>query len=134
MLLVVPITTAYTSILALLMVALAVRVVQLRYRTRIALETENNDALQRAFRLHANAVEYIPMALLLMLMFELNNGAAWVLHAAGIILCVARLLHIQGIMQSRGVSLGRTLGTAGTWGTIISLSASNSWMLLRHLW
>jgi uncharacterized membrane protein YecN with MAPEG domain len=73
---------------------------------------------------HANFVEYVPLALVLMLLAELNgvNGAA--LHGAGILLLASRGLHAFGLGRSSGRSFGRFYGTAGTWLVLLGLSAA----------
>ena len=69
--------------------------------------------------IHGNAAEYVPLALLLMLVFEINGGSARWLHALGIALVVGRLAHAQGLEQSNGVSPGRLVGNVLTWSVIL---------------
>jgi uncharacterized membrane protein YecN with MAPEG domain len=75
-----------------------------------------------AVRVHANFIEYVPLALLLMLLGELNDLPRVVLHGAGILLLASRVLHAIGLGRSPGRSFGRFYGTAGTWFVVLGLS------------
>jgi uncharacterized membrane protein YecN with MAPEG domain len=69
------ITGLYAALMALLVVVLAVRVVMYRRTARVGLGDGNNPDLLKRIRVHANAVEYVPLYLLLMLILELNQTA-----------------------------------------------------------
>lgn len=120
-----PVTAWYTALLGLLIVLLAIRVTMLRRRHHVGLGSGDNDALRLAIRAHANAIEYIPISLLLLLVLELNGGPHWLLHVFGITLVMARLLHAWGLSHSAGTSFGRFSGTALTWLVIMALAAIN---------
>lgn len=124
------VTTLYAVPLALLIVALAARVVWLRNADRVGLGHGESKRLGRAIRIHANAVEYVPLALLLMLLFELNGGAPWLLHACGLTLLTGRVLHVWGLSRSGGYSLGRYAGTTMTWLAIVALAGANLGLIL----
>jgi len=85
-------------------------------------------AMERAVRVHANFVEYVPLTLLLLLLAELAAAPAGLLHACGATLVVCRVLHAYGLSQTSGRSFGRFWGTAGTWAVILALSVT---LLLR---
>lgn len=108
------ITGLYAALAALLVVVLALRVVLFRRAAKVGLGDGNNPDLLKRIRVHANAVEYVPFYLLLMLILELNQTAPVLLHALGIALIVARLLHAWGVSQHSGVSAGRALGAGLT--------------------
>ncbi|MGF1455302.1 MAG: MAPEG family protein [Alphaproteobacteria bacterium] len=123
----VPITTLYAGLNALLLIALAFWVVRMRQATQTVLgttpsHTDNpglDDRLERACRAHGNAVEYIPVALILILVLELMGQSVYLLHGLGLGLTVGRILHAQGLATSRGATPGRLAGTAMTWGVFI---------------
>ena len=121
----VPITALYAGLLALLMLVLALRVIRLRWKLRVGLGDGGDKAMSRAIRIHGNATEHVPIALLLMLVAELNHGKPALLHACGIVLVVARLLHAAGLTRSAGVSWQRTLGTLGSIGVIVTLAIAD---------
>lgn len=61
-----PITALYASLLAALVMVLAALVVAIRKGAKIGLGDAGNQALQVRIRAHANALENIPLALILL--------------------------------------------------------------------
>jgi uncharacterized protein len=125
------ITALYAGILALLLVVLSFRVAQRRLRFKIGVGTGDNPELERAVRVHGNFVEYVPFALLLMGLYESVGAPAWAVHAAGITLVVARILHAVGLTTSSGRTPGRFVGTTATWLLIAVLGVANVASFLR---
>ncbi|WP_461482739.1 MAPEG family protein [Porticoccus sp.] len=113
------ISAIYMALCGMLLVALALRVVRGRWQYRVGIGDGENKALSRLIRVHGNATEYLPMALLLLLAVENALGAAWPVHALGSLLVVSRLLHAFGLGKSAGSSMPRFLGTAGSWAMIL---------------
>ena len=91
------ITSLYASISALLIVRLSISVIKLRRINRIRVGDGGNEELQLAIRTHANAVEYIPIALLLLLMLELNGAPKILIHIFGATLIIGRIIHAMGV-------------------------------------
>ena len=91
------ITALYASLSALLIVGLSVSVIKLRRKNRIIVGDGGNEELQLAIRTHANAVEYIPIALLLLLMLELNGAPNILIHLLGATLLIGRIIHSIGV-------------------------------------
>lgn len=91
------ITSIYASLLALLIVRLSVAVIKLRRKNRVSVGDGGNEALQLAIRAHANAVEYIPIALMLLLTLELNGAPKILIHILGVTLLIGRILHAMGL-------------------------------------
>lgn len=105
------ISLLYAALCTLLMLVLAGRVIAFRFRHRIGIGDGGNPELQRRIRVHANAAEYLPLALLLLGGMELNGYPDWQIHAFGVTLLVSRLLHAWGLSRYAGTSLGRFAGT-----------------------
>jgi len=125
-----PVTSIYAALAGIIIVGLALRVVQMRRRERVALGHGDNKHLRRAIRVHANATEYLPIILILMLLLEINGSATWKLHLFGILTILGRLIHAWWLSRFTGKSFGRTWGTALTWGVVIVLAISNLRMAL----
>jgi uncharacterized membrane protein YecN with MAPEG domain len=119
------ITGLYASICGLLLVFMAVRVSYTRGKQKVDLGDGGKDPMLRAIRLHGNAAEYIPISLILMFFLELQGSAHWFLHLCGIVLVISRLLHMQGLMQSRTLTPGRLVGTGLGWALIVVMSLDN---------
>jgi uncharacterized membrane protein YecN with MAPEG domain len=107
------------------MLVLALRVVAVRRATSIGLGDGGNALLFSRIRIHGNAAEYVPLALVLMLILELNGASAGWLHILGIALVVGRLAHAQGLTLSTGVSPGRLVGNVLTWVVILVAAIGN---------
>jgi uncharacterized membrane protein YecN with MAPEG domain len=105
------ITLFYAGLCTILVVFLAVRVVQWRFRHKIGLGDGGDRQLLMRVRAHANAVEYMPLALILLGGMELNGYDDRIIHAFGAILVVSRAAHAWGVSHSSGTSRGRMLGT-----------------------
>ena len=124
MLLKVPLTGLYAALCALVVLALAMRVIVLRWSTKTGIGDGGDRRLAKAIRVHGNATEYVPLALILMLIAELGGASGELLNGCGIALVLARLAHAYGLSRSAGASIGRMLGTVGTFAVIVVLAAT----------
>lgn len=125
------ITGIYASLLAILMIALALRVIQLRRSLGIGLLDGDNQNLKKAIRVHSNAVENLPIALLLMAIAETQGMPNLTLHILGVTLLIARCWHAWGLSHSSGRSKGRFYGTILTFGVVFLLAFYNLYMGLH---
>ena len=91
------ITSIYAALSSFLIVLLSLNVVRLRRSGKVSLGDGGKPALQVAIRTQGNAIEYIPISLILLLLVELNKGNALMLHIGGIALLVGRSLHAYGL-------------------------------------
>lgn len=101
----------YIGLAALLLLALSTRVMQLRGKYKVGIGDGGHQELALAIRVQANFVEYVPIALLLLLCVDLVGDAKWIVHLLGIVLLVGRILHAQGLSRSEGRTFGRAVGT-----------------------
>ena len=124
------ITGFYAALLALLALLLAWRVVMRRQAAQVGIGNGGDQDLAQRRRAHGNLLEYAPLALLLMLVLELDHAAVWVLHLLGIVLVAARLLHAWGISHSVGTSFGRFSGTLLTWVVMLAMIVLLLWRQL----
>jgi uncharacterized membrane protein YecN with MAPEG domain len=127
----VPITSLYAALCALIVLALALRVIVLRWSTKTGLGDGGDRRLARAIRVHGNAIEYVPLALILLLVAELGGAGAPLLHGCGVGLVAARAAHALGLARTAGTSVGRMLGTTVTFGVIVVLAAVDAAAFLR---
>ena len=107
------ITPFYAGLLALWFLVLSVRVVQ-RRQGGIFLGDGGDPQMLRVIRGHANFTEYVPLILLLMALLELGHTSSYLLHAAGIALLVARLLHGYALSFTQKFRFGRFYGAGLT--------------------
>jgi uncharacterized membrane protein YecN with MAPEG domain len=104
------ITGLYAGILGVFAVLLANHVLYVRLRTA-AQPRWRPDAV---LRVQANFVENVPLALILLLLLELNGTGTEILHGFGISLVVLRLLHAWGLSTHEGANYPRLIGAQGT--------------------
>lgn len=117
------ITAIYASILAVLMCSLALNVIKARRKNKVKYADGGVEELQIARTAHSNAVDYIPIALILIFLLEYNEANIWLVHAIGISLVVGRVIHCRGVLTDK--MKGRVLGMQITLFTIISLAILN---------
>lgn len=122
-------TPLYAALLAFLFVALSYRVTQLRRSAQVALGDGGDKLLRRAIRVQGNFAEYVPFALLLLAMAELNGlGALW-LHTLGAVLLVGRVVHAVGVSQPGEDLRLRVTGMVSTFGVLVSAAIVNLLLL-----
>jgi len=113
-----PVTSLYAGLLGLGFCLLAVRVIRLRARYRLILGTSHR-LVERAARAHGNFAEYVPFALLMIALCEINGLPDWALHVLGTALVAGRVLHAIGISREpetlrwRAYGMGLTFATLG---------------------
>lgn len=79
--------------------------------TQKFLTTKRDDGiLQRKVRAFGNFMEYVPLALLLIILLELISSPAWLLWLLGILLTIARIAHAWGVIKTYGPSPNRAVG------------------------
>jgi uncharacterized membrane protein YecN with MAPEG domain len=125
------ITALYAGLIGLLLFVAALRISQLRRRLKIGLGDGGDRMLTRAIRVHANLVEWGVPAAVLLLLAELNRAPSLFLHGCGIALIFGRLLHALALSRSGGSSVGRTLGSALSWGALFVLAVWDIWAFVR---
>jgi len=126
-------TLLFASLHVLLMLALLVPVSLHRRREHIGLGDGCDAVLLRKIRVHANFVEHVPLALLLMALLELGGLPRPWLWVLGVALLVARLLHAVGLSRRPGYSFGRFWGTALTWGVMLAMALGGLGLSARML-
>ena len=109
------ITMLYAGLCTILVVFLAVRVAQWRFRHRIGIGDGGDKQLLLRVRAHANAIENMPLALLLLGGMELNGYNAGLIHGFGGVFFVSRVAHSWGLSHSPGTSKGRLMGSLFSW-------------------
>jgi uncharacterized protein len=130
-----PITGLYAALLAIIIVWLIVPVIRNRQGLKVGLGDGGKSAMLQVIRAHGNAVEFIPIFLLLLFLFEVNggssssNGAKIFLHAMGATFVIARILHPLGMYKSAGASFGRVAGALLSIAAILVMALAN---ILRY--
>lgn len=117
------VTPLYAVLLALFFFRLSVRTIKLRRQLRIAIGAGGNPTLHRAMRVHGNFAEYVPLALLLLFMFELQGAHFLLIHLLGICLLLGRLAHAHGVSREKENYRYRVFGMLLTFAALVGSAA-----------
>jgi uncharacterized protein len=123
----VPVTSLYAALGALLILLLVYGVVQRRMQSKVGIGDGGDAVLARRIRAHGNTIETLPLGLLLLLLLELGGLAAWALHAFGVLLLIARMLHAWGMWRRSGTSSGRFYGMLLTLIVLLAMAGMLLW-------
>ncbi|RJX66581.1 hypothetical protein DZ860_20090 [Vibrio sinensis] len=121
------ITALYAVILAGMMMGLSFQVIKQRRIAKVAYADGGVDALKIARSAQSNAMDYIPITLLLMALVEQNGASVYWIHFAGILFVIGRVLHARAILNDR--LSGRVLGMKLTFSVMLGLMALNLYYL-----
>jgi uncharacterized membrane protein YecN with MAPEG domain len=119
------ITGLYASLLGLLFVGLAFNIIRLRLRFKVGIGDGGNEALEKAIRVHGNFAEYIPMALIMLGIYEINGANPMWLHILGAVLFIGRVLHAIGLSKTSGVTKQRQIGMISLFIVLTVLAIEN---------
>lgn len=127
------VTALYAGLIGVLLLVFAGNVSRLRRSRKVSLGDGGDKDLQRAIRVHGNAVEWALPGLLLLLVAELTRADPLLLHVCGVAIVVGRVLHAFGLSRRAGVSFGRFWGSALSWTAVLLLSLWALWAFVRTL-
>ncbi len=123
------ITALTASALALLLIILAIRTIQLRVRHRVPFGDQGHHPLTSAIRAHANLSEYAPTGILLIGLLEADGagGPQLMVLAGGFV--VTRVMNAIGLFNPPGPpTAARSLGIVGTLAVLLALAL---WLAAR---
>lgn len=124
-------TALYASLSAVLICWLALQVIKVRRRHQIAFADGDIQALKVARSAHANAVENLPIFLIMLFLLEYNGGHLLLVNLLGIIMLTGRVIHARGILSEHLPQ--RVTGMKITFFTMLGTALLNIIYLLIHL-
>lgn len=124
------VTALYAGLLGLMLIALSVTVIRHRFRAQIGIGVGEDQALQRAVRVHANFIEYTPLFLILLLLAEVVSQQAVLIHALGAAFLIGRISHAFGLSQSAGTSAPRFIGMVLTF---LCIAITALWLVIASV-
>ena len=116
------ITLLYTSLITILTIFLAFKVGIARGKTNTLLGEGESSELLQSIRSHGNLMEHAPIALILLLLLEMQGVADWKLHLLGSSFFLLRILHAYGLAISRESTPYRLVGALGSWMLMVGMS------------
>lgn len=122
----VPVTAFFAGLLALIYILLALNIIRGRYALRLPLGDGGDNSMTRRIRAHANFAEYVPLALILMGLSEINGLSESFLTIVGWVLVLCRLSHAFSLsvweVKNPMRIIFRQVGMVGTFGVILILA------------
>lgn len=94
------VSALYVVLGALFLIKFSFDVVRLRRQYHVSHGDGGFYELQIAIRIHGNSVETIPIAMLLLVMMEMNGADIWLLHLVALLFFLGRGLHYYGMRTS----------------------------------
>ncbi|MGE0396297.1 MAG: MAPEG family protein [Kofleriaceae bacterium] len=113
------ITALYGALNALFNIFLANNVSTKRRVSKVGLGEGSDPAMLVAIRAHGNNAEFVPLAIIVMLLLEMCGADRAVLHVYGGLLFAARVSHWIGLPR-KAPNPFRFGGTAITWTLIVA--------------
>ena len=114
------ITLIIAAALGLLDLWLGIRVSRVRISRKVSIGHGDVPGMEARIRAHGNFNEYVPIALILMLLIEMNRGPSRGLWVIGAVLVLARVLHPFG-MDRPAPNPYRAGGAMLTWAVLLAL-------------
>jgi uncharacterized protein len=119
------VTALYAGCLGLFYLGLSFWVVRVRMQQRVFAGDKGDPVMANAMRVHANFAEYVPLALILLLLAEMQGAPALALHLLGAGLLLARVIHALGMGRMPHVSALRGGGALLTFVVLLLAGAAN---------
>lgn len=113
----------YAGLAAFFLIFLSARVILLRGATRVSIGHGGDPALERAMRVQANFVEYTPLALILLILVEMQGAPTTLVHALGAGFLLSRLIHFLGVRTREAPGVLRLLGMVGSFALLALMGA-----------
>ena len=124
------ITGLYAGLLGVLGAVLALHAGTGRLKNNVSLGTGDDTELLVRVRRHGNFIEYVPLALVLILLLELNGTGSVTLHILGLMLLVGRIMHPLGLGMDNMNHPLRFIGTLLTMAVLVAASVMVLWQYL----
>ncbi len=122
----------YVGLCALIFVVLSARVIRGRERRQVNLGHGGHADLETAIRVHGNFAEYVPFALLVIVLVEAAGFSRYWVHALGVALIVGRLAHAYGLSAAKQPSRARIVGVTLTFAVLVIGGLLLIWCFVRN--
>lgn len=117
------ITAIYAALLGFMFVAITLRVAMIRNARQLSLGDGGDKHLAKLIRGHGNFAETTPIALILLVLLELQGTSAMTLHTLGLALLAGRVSHYLQMTGTLKPIAFRAGGMILTLGTIVAAAA-----------
>jgi uncharacterized membrane protein YecN with MAPEG domain len=122
------VTALYAGILGLMAIVLGAFPGLMRGSLKISAGDGGNPDLMLAMRRHANFVECVPLALILIGLLEFNGAPKMAIHGFGAALVVFRICHAVGLKKDKMDVPARMIGAGGS---ALLIAAASVWLIVK---
>ena len=105
----------WSALLLVLLLVLSILVVRQRQKHKVAQGHGGQPSLEGAMRAFGNAAEYIPAGIGALAVMAVVSASPLMIHAAGGVLVIGRVVHAFGLSGNPGLTRGRVIGMSLTW-------------------
>lgn len=126
------VTPLFAAIFALMCVFLALAVIKVRFGHKVLYGDGDVRDLRVAMRTHANFIENVPLALLLMWMIETVLFDSRFAMILGSVLLVGRVLHIIGMKNPKKFMICRQIGMIATLLVLVAAAVKILWQYVPY--
>lgn len=132
------ITAFYAALCSILILALVFFVIRARWKYNVAIENGGNFELTRRIRAHQNCIEYTPVFLILLFLYEYSGGATHLIHGLGLAFIAGRITHAFSLIKAERYENERLRALpgfrmAGMILTLVSLAVLITMLLLKTM-
>ena len=125
------ITAFYASLLALIYVGLSLWVVGGRVSKGALFGDGGDDSMMRRVRSHANFIEYVPLAVVVIGFYEADGGLPTLVRVLLVLLLVARIMHPIGMFAAENTPRQFAFRGGGIIATLTILAIAAIALLIR---
>jgi uncharacterized membrane protein YecN with MAPEG domain len=122
------VTSLYAGLLGLMAIAVAFPAGTMRGKLDIPLGDGGNRDLLLAMRRHANFAEWVPIALIVIALLEMDGVTKVAIHSLGAGLVFVRACHALGLRRDSMSGAGRFVGAMGT---VLVVVVASIWCIVR---
>ena len=122
-------TALYAGILAIIAVYLGSIPGRMRGRMKISVGDGGYPDMVLAMRRHANFVEWVPLAIILIGLLEFNGAPKLAIHGFGVALVAFRICHAVGL-QKENINVPTRIIGAG--GTALVITLVSIWLVVTY--
>jgi len=124
------VTPLFAALFGLFYFILSINVVRFRIGQKVSLGSGDNRDIEKAIRIHANFIEYVPLILLLFYFYEVMSLSGSLVFFLASALFIARICHITGMLNPKEWMLLRQLGAGVTFLVLLAISVA---LALRYI-